>query len=96
VNITTDGLDSTIRFTTGDGIQEVFAYFDNQLTAQGWQQTDLDSDDDEINADYVRSGREVELDLELEGGSYRLEVDIDNDNGDDDDGSDDDDDGNNA
>lgn len=95
-----DGDDSRTLFDTDAPLSEVYAYFDGELVAQGWQRTELETDDDEIEAEYVRAGRELEFELEREdSGRYELEIDIDGDNdsydqdngpGDDDDDSSDD------
>jgi hypothetical protein len=50
------------------------------LTAQGWRQTDIEVEDDDIEADYVRDGRTLEFELEQEGGGFELEIDIGGDN----------------
>ena len=92
-----DGTDTRTIFETDASLQEVYVYFDAQLTAQGWQQTSIENDDDEIEADYTREGCELEFELERDDGRYELEIDIDGDNtdydqdngvGDEDDGDD--------
>lgn len=51
---------------TSNGAQEVFDYYDGHLQSLGWTQTDLDDgDDDELEAEYVKDG--VHLELEVEG-----------------------------
>jgi len=99
VQVSEDGLDTRVRFATDATLEEVYTYFDGELSAQGWQRTGLETDDDEIEADYAREGRELELELEREDdGGFEVEIDIDRDNAaynedDDDDDGDDGDDG---
>lgn len=102
VQVSEDGLDTRVRFSADAPLQEVYDFFNGELTAQGWRQTDIEVEDGEIEADYVRDGRELELELERDDGGFELEIDIDGDNtgydedngvGDDDDGDDGDDDG---
>jgi hypothetical protein len=95
-----DGLDTRTFFESDASLGEIYDHFHTQLTAQGWQRTDLETDDDEIEPEYRRDGRELELELERDDGGFELEIDIDRDNssydqdngaGDDDDDTDDDD-----
>lgn len=76
------GLDTRTTFTADASLEEVYNHFDGQLTAQGWRRTTTERDDDEIEAEYVREGRELELELERDGGGFELEIDIDGDNAD--------------
>ena len=93
-----DGDDTRTYFETDVPITTVYEHFHTQLGTQGWQRTNLENDDDEVEADYVREGRELELELEREANRYELEIDIDRNNGsydlddNDDDGNDSDDD----
>lgn len=96
-----EGLDSRTSFNTDASLEEVYGYFNGELVDQGWQQTSIETEDDEIEAEYVRDGRELEFELERDDGRYELEIDVDGDNtgydedngaGDDDDDSDDGDD----
>lgn len=73
-----DDGDSETRFESAGSLQQVYGFFHNFLTQAGWQRVDLEEDGDEIEADYVRGGVELELELEHEGGNiYKLEIDID-------------------
>ncbi len=76
MQITTKGIDSTIRFQTNDGLAKVFQHFNVELIAGNWQQTDITTDDDEIEADYARGWRELELDLDFGDDGYSLKVDF--------------------
>lgn len=76
------GLDTRTTFAADASLDEVYSYFDGQLTAQGWQQTTTERDDDEIEAEYTRDGRELELELERDDNGFELEIDIDGDNAD--------------
>lgn len=93
-----DGLDTRTTFAADASLGEVYDYFHAQLTGQGWMRTTLENDDDEVEADYSREGRELEFELERDDGGFELEIDIDGDNsvydedngpGDDDNGADD-------
>lgn len=84
VQINSEGIDSITRFQTDNSLQEVFEHFNAELLAGGWQQTDIEMDDDEIEAEYAREWRELELDLDVDDGGYKLKVDFeDNDRYDD-------------
>ncbi len=76
LQITTKGIDSTIRFQTNDRLAKVFQHFNAELIAGNWQQTDIAADDDEIEADYARGWRELELDLDVDNDGYSLKVDF--------------------
>lgn len=73
-------MDSRTTFDTDASLEEVYRYFDGELVAGGWQQTSNETEDDEIEAEYVRDGRELEFELERDDGRYELEIDIDGDN----------------
>ena len=99
VQVSEDGLDTRARFSADAALQEVYDFFNGELSAQGWRQTDIE--DDEVEADYVQGGRTLEFDLERDDGGFDLEIDIGGDNagydedngvGDDDDDGDDGDD----
>jgi len=101
--VSEEGLDTRTRFSADATLQQVYDFFNGELSAQGWQQTEIEIEDDEIESGYVREGRELELELERDDGGFELEIDIDGDNagfdedngvgdGDDDDGDDDGDD----
>ena len=46
--------------------------------ATGWRRTDIDRDDDEIEAEYRRDRQEFELELERKGGNrFVLDIDFD-------------------
>ncbi len=87
-----DGLDTRTTFAADATLDEVFTHFDDELAAQSWQRTGLERDDDEIDAEYLREGRELELELERDDGGFEIEIDIDGDNSfyDQDDNNDDD------
>lgn len=89
-----DGEDTRTRFQTDASLDEVYSHFHGELTAQGWQRTSLERDD-EVEAGYAREGRTLEFELESDDGGFELEIDIDSDNDsydeDDDDGDDGDD-----
>lgn len=95
ISVVPAGLDTRTTFTADATLDEVYRHFDGQLTAQGWQQTAIERDDGEIEAEYVREDRELEFELERDDGGFELELDIDGDNADydADDGDDDSDDG---
>jgi hypothetical protein len=72
------GRDSETAFATTARLGDVYAHFHEQLVRDGWRRIDLDVDDDEIEAEYRRSGVTFELELEYEGRDrYELEIDFD-------------------
>jgi hypothetical protein len=72
------GRDSETTFTTSAGLGDVYEHFHAQLIADGWRRTDLEVDDDEIEAEYRRDGLSFELELERDGRNrYELEIDFD-------------------
>ena len=75
-----DGDDTRTYFEADAPIDTVYEHFHSELGAQGWQRTELERDDDEIEAEYTREGRELEFELERDDGRYELEIDIDGDN----------------
>lgn len=90
VVVTPDGLDTRSVFFADSSLGEVYRHFHGELVAQGWRRTDLETEDDEIEADYSRGERLLEFELERDDGGFELEIDIDGDNtGYDDDDSDD-------
>ncbi len=73
-----DGRDSETEFFADADLRTVYAWFHDQLVADGWRRTDLEIESDEIEAEYRRGGTEFELELEDEGGGrYELEIDFD-------------------
>ena len=73
-----DGRDSETEFHANADLRTVYAWFHDQLVADGWRRTDLEIESDEIEAEYRRGGQEFELELEDEGGGrYELEIDFD-------------------
>ena len=73
-----DGRDSESTFTTDARLRDVYEYLHEQLVRDGWRRTDLERDDDEIEAEYRRGGQEFELELEREGRNrFELEIDFD-------------------
>lgn len=57
-----------------DGADDVFDYYDGHLQSLGWTQTELDDgDDDEREAEYVKDGVHLELEVE-DDDSVELEV----------------------
>lgn len=58
----------------GTPLEEVFAYYDQHLQDMGWTRTEFeDGDDDELEAEYVREGVYLELEVE-DGGEVEIEV----------------------
>jgi hypothetical protein len=66
-------------FATRDGIESVYGYFHNQLSARGWVRTDLDfkSKATKLEAKYQRQGVRFELKLDQEGNSGRYKIEVD-------------------
>ncbi len=49
-------------------VEAIFAYYDGHLQDLGWKQTEVDDgDDDEMEAEYVRDGVHLELEVEDDG-----------------------------
>lgn len=49
-------------------VEEVFAYYDGHLQDLGWTQTEIDDgDDDEMEAEYVKDGVHLEVEVEDDG-----------------------------
>jgi hypothetical protein len=70
--------DSETRFTTSARLRDVYAHFHDQLTRDGWRRTNLEIDDDEVEAEYRRDGVSFELELERDGRDrFKLEIDFD-------------------
>ena len=75
---TVDGRDSETTFTTSARLRDVYEHFHAQLIADGWRRTDLEVEDDEIEAEYRRDGLSFELELERDGRDrFDLEIDFD-------------------
>ena len=73
-----DGRDSETLFEVSASLQAVYRYLHDQLAADGWRRVSLETESDEIEAEYVRAGLELELELERAGpGLFELELDID-------------------
>ena len=95
------GLDTKTTFSTDASLQQVYSHFDGQLTAQGWQQTSIENEDEEIEAEYTREGRGArssswsamteafELKIDIDGDNADYDQDNGTGDGDDDDGGDD-------
>ena len=70
--------DSETRFTTSARLRDVYAHIHDQLTRDGWRRTNLEIDDDEVEAEYRRDGVSFELELERDGRDrFKLEIDFD-------------------
>lgn len=75
-----DGDEVEMSFRVDAPIQRVYAHFHSGLASSGWRRTDIERDDDEIEASYVRrsDGEELELELEREGaGRFDLSIEFD-------------------
>jgi hypothetical protein len=69
--------DIDIRYDSTD-VEGIFAHYDGLLQGQGWRQTDIERDANEIEADYRRDGSEAGLEVEVEDGRFvDVELDID-------------------
>jgi hypothetical protein len=66
-------------FQTRDGIESVYAYLHNQLSARGWVRTELEfkSKATKLEAKYARQGTRFELKLDQQGNSGRYSIEID-------------------
>lgn len=73
-----DGRDSESTFTTTARLRDVYEHLHQQLVRDGWRRTEIDRDDDEIEAEYRRDRQEFELELERKGGNrFVLDIDFD-------------------
>jgi hypothetical protein len=73
-----DRRDSTATFTSPERLRDVYGCLHEQLVQAGWRRTDLDRDDDEIEAEYRRGSESFELELESKGRDrFELEIDFD-------------------
>lgn len=77
--IETDDLDSEVYFRADAELQALFDFYDGELAALGWARTELEREDDEVEAVYTREGRELDFELEQDDGGFRLELDVDRD-----------------
>ncbi len=65
----------TVTFSVSDGALSL----DDVTPADGWEVTEEEVDDDEIDVDFERSGETYEFQVDLEDGGTVLKVDIDHD-----------------
>ncbi|MEX2543269.1 MAG: hypothetical protein WD314_15790 [Trueperaceae bacterium] len=74
-----DRSSSKTTFESRASLDAVYAHFHGQLGNQGWRRFELDSKPNHVNAEYRRSGEELEFELKREGqsGRYRLELELD-------------------
>lgn len=72
-----DGRDSETTFEANASLQAVYRHFHEQLAADGWRRVSFEVESDEIEATYVRDGRELELELDRDDGRFELELDVD-------------------
>ena len=73
-----DGRDSETVFEADASLRAVYRHVDDQLAARGWRRTSFEVESDEIEAEYVRDGVELELELERDAGNvFELELDVD-------------------
>lgn len=65
-------------YDTND-VQTVFDFYDTELTAAGFTQTDIETEDNEIEADYSNAaGVNIEIEVEIDDGNVQVDMDIDN------------------
>lgn len=70
--------DSESTFTADASLGSVYSHLHEQLVAAGWRRSDLERDDDEIEAEYRKGRESFDLELEAEGrGRFVLEIDFD-------------------
>lgn len=56
--------------------QSVFEYYDAALRDLGWARTDLETEGDEIEADYAREGVRLDLEVDREGNHVDVELEF--------------------
>jgi hypothetical protein len=68
--------DTEFDFASTDW-EAIYAFYDQDIQAQGWTKTGEELDDDEYDADYSRDGLRLELQVDLEDGYTEVQIDID-------------------
>jgi hypothetical protein len=73
-----DGRDSKSTFTSSARLRDVYEHLHQQLVRDGWRRTELDRDDNEIEAEYRRDRLKFELELKAKSRDrFELEIDFD-------------------
>lgn len=65
-----------LAFQSGASLSGVFAYYDNYMRGQGWQQTKLDPKNNKTEAEYVRNGQKTKLKVEQKSHGYKVEFNL--------------------
>lgn len=69
--------DTEFDFDTTDW-EAVYAFYDADLQAQGWQKVSEDIESGDVDAEYAKDGLELDLSVDLEDGNYvEVQIDID-------------------
>jgi hypothetical protein len=70
---------SKVTFTSRADFDDIYTYIHQQLSARGWQRTELDykSKATKLEAKYRLNGRDFKLKLDAEGKSGRFKLEID-------------------
>ncbi len=67
--------DFNIDYDTSD-LDAIFAHYDAALASLGWSRSDLEREDDEIEADYRKNGVELELEVSLDDGEVEVDIEL--------------------
>jgi hypothetical protein len=69
---------SRVEFESADPLERVYGFFHNELSARGWQRTQLERKGPatKIEADYVRGGVRIEFKLDQQRRSERYKLEI--------------------
>lgn len=68
--------DTEFDFASTDW-ETIYAFYDQDIQAQGWTKTGEELDDDQYDADYRKDGLRLELQVDLEDGYTEVQIDID-------------------
>jgi hypothetical protein len=67
--------DLELDYATAD-TEAVFNFYDSSLTSQGFVQTSLERDGDEVEADYQRDNLRIDLEIERDDGDVQVDFDV--------------------
>jgi hypothetical protein len=68
--------DTELNYASTDW-EAIYAFYDQDIQAQGWTKVDEEIDGSEYDAEYVKDGLELDLEVDLEGNQVEVDIDID-------------------
>lgn len=78
VSLDDDDDETEARFESTASLEEIYVFFHDFLTQEGWERDDHETEGNEIEAEYERDDEEFEFELEREGTNrYKLEIEFD-------------------